>query len=96
MQQAMEQLGREIAKQAAAELSGRSFGALNALELVRVQAVGEGEGQHWELAWEADCLGDSKTIQLVLLPEFLEIEPEILVSQLVMMLIDRVLTAYKL
>lgn len=87
----MEQLGFAVAVAASAELAGRSFGALNNLELVRVQAVGEGDGQHWEIAWEADCLGDSQTIQLIVLPEFLEMEPELLVSQLAMMLVDRVL-----
>ena len=96
MQEAMETLGFTVAQQATAELSGRSFGALNTLELVRVQASGEGENQHWELAWEADCIGDSKTIQLVLLPEFLEMEPELLVSQLVVMLVDRVLADFQL
>lgn len=94
MQQEMEQLGWEIARAASVDLAGRSFGALTALELVRVQAVGEGEAQHWELAWEADCAGVSRTLQLVVLPDFLEMEPELLVSQLAVMLADRVLAVF--
>jgi len=91
----MEQLGWEIARAASIDLAGRSFGALADLELVRVQAVGEGGGQHWELAWEADCAGDRRTLQLVVLPEFLELEPELLVSQLAVMLADRVLAEFE-
>jgi hypothetical protein len=95
MQQAMEQLGREIGRQASIDLAGRSFGALAELELVRVQAVGSGEAQHWELAWEADCAGVSRTLTLVVLPEFLELEPELLVSQLAVMLADRALAEFE-
>jgi hypothetical protein len=77
MQQAMEQLGREIGRQASIDL------------------VGSGEAQHWELAWEADCAGVSRTLTLVVLPEFLELEPELLVSQLAVMLADRALAEFE-
>ncbi|MBN2082512.1 hypothetical protein JW859_09955 [bacterium] len=101
MREAMEQLGHAVAEQALADVSGRSFGAVTSLELAQVLysgADGNGDdaasGGYWELIWCADCTGDSRDIHLVVLPEFLEMEPELLVSQLAMLLADRVIESF--
>jgi len=99
MREAMEQLGHAVAEQALAGVSGRSFGAVTSLELAQVLLhedtdAGEADGGSWELVWCADSAGDSRDVRLVVLPEFLEMEPELLVSQLALMLTDRVIDAF--
>ncbi|GEM_PF-2485353 len=91
MQEAIDQLGREVAQQAQVELAGRSFGAVGAVDYLGADAAAADDEPHWQLRWRADLTGEQREVQLVILPEFLEMDRELLVSQLVIMLSQQVL-----
>ena len=90
MQDALDELGRQVAEQALVALVGRSCGAVSAVEYLGFVAGG-GDDRHWELNWRADCTGMFRDVKLVVLPEFLEMDAELLTSQLAIMLTDQVL-----
>ena len=91
MREAIEQLGQEVARQAQVELAGRSFGAVAAVDYLGADSAAADDTPHWQLKWRADLTGEQREVQLVILPEFLEMDSELLVSQLVIMLTQLVL-----
>lgn len=91
MDPALEELGRQVAHQALVELVGRSCGAVDAVDYLGAVAGGGSDDPHWKLSWRADLAGGQRDVQLVVLPEFLEMDLELLVSQLVIMLTEQVL-----
>lgn len=91
MREAIEQLGLDVAQQALADLAGRSFGAVAAVDYIDATA-GEARGEpHWQLEWRVDCTGEQRVVQLIVLPEFLAMDADLLSNQLAVMLSERVM-----
>ena len=92
MEDALSELGQRVALQLQAELAGRTFGACDAVTFAEASAR-EAEGEtHYQLSWQVSTVGGESTVTAVVLPDFLELEPELLISQLVALLAERVLS----
>ena len=91
MREAVDELGRLVAEASLVELTKRSFGAVDAVRFVTaIEAAANGD-KHWIMKWSVESTGLATEVQLVLLPDFLETEPELLVSQFSALLIERAL-----
>jgi len=91
MHEAITELGRLCAEAALTELGKRSFGAVEAVRFKSGEEVVTGNEAHWLMTWEVESAGFADDVKLVLLPEFLDTEPELLVSQFAALLVEKAL-----
>ena len=91
MHAAIAELGRLVAEAAVVELAQRSFGAVETVEFTDGQEFVTGDEAHWVLTWAVESAGFADDVKLVFLPEFLDTEPELLVSQFAALLVEKAL-----
>ena len=91
LQNIVDELGAQVAVAAVTELASRSFGAVDTVAYHSATEQVTDDDSHWVMIWNVGSIGIEEEIKLVLLPEFLDADPELLISQFASMLIEKAL-----
>ncbi len=96
MYEVLSEIGRVAAAAASLSLAQQSFGALEAVELDRVDSADEMGELHYRMYWRVISMGSVHSrVCMVILPEFLDGEngdPEWLAEQMASFIVERTMT----